>query len=208
MTIKRALTLQNIVNANVPKFEFTGEWEEAFGTPERTGVWYVFGGSGSGKTSFILMLIKCLSAYGRLLFLSYEEGEISASLQEGIERFGLLERNSDVHVCTDNLEELTERLNKRRSADFVVIDSLEYSEFSSIKRLKAFTERWTDKLFIFIGQAEGDRPRTELGKSVLFLAKQKIYVEGYRAFSRGRSFGEKGYINIWPERAEEYWNFK
>lgn len=154
------------------------------------------------------MLIKCLSAFGKLLFVSYEEGEISASLQDGIIRLGLLERNGDVHVCTDNLEELTERLNKRRSADFVVIDSLEYSEFSTIKRLKSFTEQWPNKLFIFIGQAEGDKPRTELGKSVLFLAKQKIYIEGYRAFSRGRSFGKKGYINIWPDRAEEYWRYK
>ncbi|MFZ6038652.1 MAG: ATP-dependent serine protease [Bacteroidota bacterium] len=208
MTIKRALTLKNIVNATVRKFEFAGEWEKAFGSPESTGVWYIFGNSGSGKTSFILMLIKCLSAYGRVLFVSYEEGEISASLQEGIDRFGLLERNSDVHVCTDNLEELTERLNKRRSADFVIIDSLEYSEFATIKRLKAFTEEWPDKLFVFIGQAEGDRPRTELGKSVLFLAKQKIYIEGYRAFSRGRSFGEKGFIDIWADRAEEYWGYK
>jgi len=208
MAIKRALTLQNIADAVVKKFEFVGEWRLAFGTPERTGVWYVFGGSGSGKTSFVLMMIKCLAAFGKVLFVSYEEGEISASLQDGIERLGLLERKNDVLVCTDNLEELRERLERSRSSDIVIIDSLEYSEFTSIKQIKEFSDRFPGKLFVIIGQAEGERPRSELGKSVLFYAKQKIYVEGYRAFSRGRSFGEQGYLTIWHKGAEEYWSYK
>jgi len=33
-------------------------------------------------------------------------------------------------------------------------------------------------------------------------------VEGYRAFSKGRTFGELGYYTIWPERAEAYWGVK
>lgn len=208
MALKRALTLQNIVDAVVKVFDFTGEWRDAFGTPERTGVWYVFGDSGSGKTSFILMLIKCFAEFGRVLFVSYEEGEVSASLQQGIKRLGLLEKKNNVLVTTDSLEELGERLVRRKSPDFVIIDSLEYSEFVSIKQIKAFADRYPDKLFVIIGQATGKKPRTALGESVLFFAKQKIFVEGYRAFSRGRSLGETGYLTIWEKGADDYWEYK
>lgn len=208
MALKRALTLQNVMETKVKKFPFTGEWHDAFGTPEATGIWYVFGGSGSGKTSFMLQLMKCLAAYAKVLFVSYEEGEVSASLQSGIERLGLMERKNNIFICTDNLEELTERLNRRRSADVIIIDSLDHSEFATIKQLKAFAGAFPSKLFIIIGQADGKNPRTELGKSVLFLAKQKIYVEGYRAHSRGRSMGELGFYTIWAKGAEDYWEYK
>lgn len=208
MALKRGLTIQNIADAVVKKFDFKGEWFDAFGTPERTGIWYVFGGSGSGKTSFILMLIKCMAEFGRVLFISYEEGVVSSSLQEGIARFGLMDCKNNIIVSVDNLEELNERLNKRKSPDFIVIDSLEYSEFTSIKQIKQLADDYPDKLFVIIGQADGKHPRTELGKSVLFLAKQKIFIEGYRALSRGRSFGDVGSITIWHKGAEEYWDYK
>lgn len=207
MALKRALTIQNVLEAEVKLFAFTGEWADAFGQPESTGVWYVFGSSGSGKTSFILRLIKCLSDYAGVLLVSYEEGEVSASLQEGIVRVGLLQAKNKVLISVDNLQELTSRLNKRRSAEVVIIDSLEYSEFSSLKHLKQFTEQWPQKLFVIIGQADGAHPRSELGKSVLFMAKQKIYIEGYRAFSRGRSFGPAKHYTIWDKGAEAYWEY-
>jgi len=42
----------------------------------------------------------------------------------------------------------------------------------------------------------------------MYTADLKIWVEGYRAFSKGRTFGELGYYTIWPERAEAYWGVK
>lgn len=205
MQLKRALTLQNIADAKVKKFDFTGEWFDAFGTPEATGAWYIFGSSGSGKTSFILLLIKQLSNYENILFVSYEEGEISEALKVGINRFGMLETKNKVHVVTDTLEELEVRLSRRRRAKIVIIDSLEYSEFKNLKQVRDFVFRYPDTLFVFIGQAEGERPSSELGKKVLFFSRQKIYIEGYRASTRGRSFGEKGYYTIWHQGAEKYW---
>ena len=35
---------------------FTGAWADAFGNPERKGVWFVWVQSGNGKTSFIMQL--------------------------------------------------------------------------------------------------------------------------------------------------------
>lgn len=209
MALKRALTLQNVMDADVKTFDFAGEWLDAFGKPQATGVWLVYGGSGSGKTTFVMMLIKYLAAFGRVLFVSYEEGLSSASLKVTIDRLGLMERQNEVLVTIDSVEELDERLSKQRSPNIVVIDSLELSEFNTVRQIKMFADKYPQKLFIYIGQAEGDKPRSELGKAVLFLANQKIYVEGYRAFTRGRSQGEKdAFITIWAERGDKYWEYK
>lgn len=209
MALKRALTLQNVMDADVKTFDFAGEWLDAFGKPQATGVWLVYGGSGSGKTTFVMMLIKYLAAFGRVLFVSYEEGLSSASLKVTIDRLGLMERQNEVLVTIDSVEELDERLSKQRSPDIVVIDSLELSEFNTVRQIKMFADKYPQKLFIYIGQADGDKPRSELGKAVLFLANQKIYVEGYRAFTRGRSQGEKdAFITIWAERGDKYWEYK
>ena len=209
MALKRALTLQNVMDADVKTFDFAGEWLDAFGKPQATGVWLVYGGSGSGKTTFVMMLIKYLAAFGRVLFVSYEEGLSSASLKVTIDRLGLMERQNEVLVTIDSVEELDERLRKQRSPDIVVIDSLELSEFNTVRQIKMFADKYPQKLFIYIGQADGDKPRSELGKAVLFLANQKIYVEGYRAFTRGRSQGEKdAFITIWAERGDKYWEYK
>ncbi|HLW09754.1 MAG TPA: AAA family ATPase [Fermentimonas sp.] len=205
---KRVITIQDLISANVPKVEFSGEFREAFGTPEARGVWYVFGRSGSGKTTFTLELMKELSYTGKVLFVSYEEGAVSQSLQVVAKRIGLLERQGYIYICEDRLDDLRERLNKRNSYRYIVIDSLEHSEFTNVKQIQHLANDFPSKLFIFIGQATGNRPRTELGESVLFLAKQKIYIEGYRAFSRGRSMGEKEFYTIWDKGSEKYWDYK
>jgi hypothetical protein len=206
--IKRALTLRNVVESDIAVFAFTGEWEAAFGCPQRTGVWFVYGHSGHGKTSFVLLLIKYLAEFGRVLYVSYEEGRRSLALKEGIRRLGLLSVNASVKICDDTLDELDERLRKRRSADVVVIDSLQYSEFGSIRQIRDFAGRFPNKLFVFTGHAKGSLPASSLGRSVLYYANQKIWVEGYRAFSRGRSMGEKEYLTVWDKGAEKYWKYK
>ena len=84
------------------------------------------------------------------------------------------------------MEDLDKRLSKRKSPDTVVIDSYQYTGMSFEDYL-AFKSRHPNKLLVIISQAEGTRP------------------EGYRAISKGRYFGDKGYYTIWAERAEEYW---
>lgn len=44
--------------------ELQGAMRDAFGTPERSGVWFIWGNSGNGKTSFVMQLAKALTEYG------------------------------------------------------------------------------------------------------------------------------------------------
>lgn len=205
--LKRALTLRDIANAKIPRFEFTGAWLDAYGRPQRAGIWFLFDISGSGKTSFVLQLIKEMSAHGKVLFESYEEGEKSVALQEGITRFGM-EDIKDVFVVTDTLDDLIKRLSRKSSPDIVFVDSLDVSPLRSISDVLNLTRLFPAKTFIYIGQAKGIHPRSELGVSVMFISNQKIFIDGYRAFARGRSFGEKGYFDIWPEKSAELHEYK
>jgi hypothetical protein len=62
-----------------------------------------------------------------------------------------------------------------------------------------------DKLIIFISHASGKRPKGNAAVSVMYDATLKIWVEGFKAFSKGRFFGKTGEYTIWDEGAEKYW---
>ena len=69
----------------------------------------------------------------------------------------------------------------------------------------AFKERHPNKLLIFVSHAEGRQPAGRAAKSVMYDAGLKIWVEGYKAFSKGRFIGDLGYAVIWEQGMEEYW---
>lgn len=71
----RALTVKEVLNKRRQTFPFEGKWADAFGQPERTGVWFIWGRSGNGKTSFVMQLIAELCKYDRVAFDSMEEGD-------------------------------------------------------------------------------------------------------------------------------------
>nr|DAL37874.1 MAG TPA_asm: hypothetical protein [Caudoviricetes sp.] len=68
-----------------------------------------------------------------------------------------------------------------------------------------FKEAHRDKLIIFISHAQGKAPRGSAAQSVMYDATLKIWVEGFKAFSKGRFIGEKGEYTIWDEGANRYW---
>lgn len=202
-SIKRALTFNDILKKKYKLFEFTGAWLGAFSKPETTGVWFVWGNSGNGKTSFIISLINCLSVFDRVLFNSLEEG-VKQTLQQGIIRANCTGMANKTRVVSESKEELIIRLNKRKSLRIVIIDSLQHFQIS-YKEYLELKKMFPDKLFIFISQADGKNPAGPVGKKIMYDADLKIWVEGFRAFSKGRYIGEKEYYTVSEERAAKYW---
>ena len=198
--LRRALSVSDVLRLKRETYTFEGAWAEAFGQPEQNGVWFVWGGSGNGKTSFVLQLCKELSRFGRVAYDSLEEGAsltmqnafVKMGMQDVARRFVLLDR--------EDMELLDARLGKRKSPDIVVIDSFQYTGMT-FRDYQAFKERHADKLLIFISQADGSKPAGRTAVSVMYDAALKIFVSGYRAISKGRYFGTKGYYTIWEERA-------
>ena len=155
--LRRALSVSDVLRLKRETYAFEGAWAEAFGQPEQNGVWFVWGGSGNGKTSFVLQLCKELSRFGRVAYDSLEEGAsltmqnafVKMGMQDVARRFVLLDR--------EDMELLDARLGKRKSPDIVVIDSFQYTGMT-FRDYQAFKERHADKLLIFISQADGSKP--------------------------------------------------
>lgn len=203
MRMKRALSVADIEAFNPHVLKFEGKWKEAIGEPELTGAWIIWGNSVNGKTRFALQLAKYLANFKRVAYDSLEEG-LSESIKKAINGVGMKEvARKFILLDKEPIEELKERLRKRKSPDVVIIDSLQYTglTYSDYKSLR---DEFRAKLFIFISHAEGREPRGNVGKSVKYDANVKIYVEGYKAMPQSRYGGNKELI-VWEKGANEYW---
>lgn len=203
--LPRALTPQDIFRTKIKTLSFEGEFADAFGNPATTGVWIMWGGSGSGKTSMALLLAKELTKYGKVAYNSLEQGA-NLSMQEALRRhdLGSVRRGSFL-LLSEDLEILSERLSRRQSPDYIIIDSLQYTGLD-YRAYKVFKERHKDKLIIFVSHAEGIQPDGRTAKKVMYDAEMKIFVEGYRAICKGRYVSETGaYYTVWEEGAMKYW---
>lgn len=71
----RLLTMRNVYDKKISKFQFDGMWAEYISPePEDHGIWLIYGAEKNGKTTFALMLANYLRQMGRVLYLSAEEG--------------------------------------------------------------------------------------------------------------------------------------
>lgn len=197
--MKKAMSITNIITRTYETLPFKGEWFEAFSEPERTGTWFIWGSSGSGKSTFALQLCSELCKYGKVLYNSLEEG-CGLSFRNRIEQYAADIDHKKFHVITDTIDELYIRLKRRNSADFILIDSYQYSGLTYETYIK-LKEEFPNKLFIFTSQADGKRPAGRSAKRVQFDAALKIFVEGFIAKSNGRFIGTKGTYTIWEDGA-------
>lgn len=176
-------------------------WEDCLGGIPKTGVVFIWGHSGNGKSSAAMSLAKECGAHGKVLYVAAEEG-FSASMQNTVRRYDAAALHSRFQICLDNYAELMERLEKRESAHYVVIDSpqamgLKKSQFQELRSKYA-----SKKLLIFVCQAEGKQPKGKVAQDIKFMADIKIWVSGFKAFSHGRFYGETGEKIIWEEGAK------
>jgi hypothetical protein len=203
----RAYSVREVVKMKKNKIPFTGVWQDAFANPESKGVWFIWGQSGNGKTSFMMQLCKELCKHGRVIYDSFEQGT-SLSMQETLVRHGMMEVNKRFSLLDrEPIDELSERLAKPKSADFVVIDSFQYTGMS-LARYREFAGRHRNKLLIFVSHADGNRPGGRTAEKVAYDADQKIFVEGFKAIAKGRFVGPVGEYTIWEDGAKRYWGAK
>lgn len=201
--LKKVLTVANIQNQNITRIPFKGEWYQAFGNPQNKGVWFVWGGSGSGKSTFLMMLAKELakteSAYYNLL----EEETDDSDFVDRTELCQMNEVADSFHVQRYSFDELIAYLDKRGSPKVVVIDSITYftKDFSQYMYLK---KNYPDKIFIISGHADGKNPRSKIEEDIMYDAKMKIHVSGYLATCKGRTIGPNGgQFIIWKKGYEK-----
>ena len=199
--MKRAISVRDILDKKYETFPFEKKWKDAFDTPESSGVWFIWGNSGNGKTSFVMQLCKELCKYDRVAFNSLEEGTC-LTVQNNLKRFGMAEVSRRLSFIKEDIPALKERLRRHKSFNIVVVDSIQYTQmtYKDYIRLK---EEFPDKLFIFLSHARGKNPKGDTATSVMYDADLKRWVEGYVAYSKGRYRGETGQYTIWEAGARE-----
>ena len=77
---------------------------------------------------------------------------------------------------------------------------------ATLKAYIDFKSRLANKMLIFVSHADGKQPEGRAAKAVKYDAMQKIWVEGFVAFTNGRFIGPTGQAVIWRQGAWEYWN--
>lgn len=206
----RAISNLNVLNAQFERADFTGRWLASIGRPELRGSWIIYGGSGSGKTTFTLQLSKYITEFRRVAYDSLEQG-LSASMQVAWKRVKMEEAGNNIMLLSrEHISDLKMRLRKRWSPQVIVVDSVQYmlgfrmSDY--VKLLAEFSDR---KLFIWVSHEEEGKPAGKLAKQILYDSDVKMRVEGYKAFITTRyenqelNEGGAPYI-IWEEGAARF----
>jgi energy-coupling factor transporter ATP-binding protein EcfA2 len=208
----RAVSVYNLLHKKYRLLPFTGAWLDAFARPEASGTWFVYGPSGSGKSRFAQRLAGYLDAeLGRhVAYMSLEEGD-RYTFQCAVRASGWREKGGRIRVLpAGSAKELDEWLGKNGKTNVVVIDTVQYwVRHYGLKAEDYFAlkKKYGGKLFVYLSHVQGNEPDGAAAEHIMRDADLKIYVQGYRAFSKGRFTGEKGYFSLWPEKeAELYLN--
>lgn len=206
----RAISNKNVLTAKFEVADFEGEFLASFGRPELRGVWIIYGGSGSGKTTFVMQVCKYLTRFRRVAYNSLEQG-LSLSLQKAWERVGMQEvGNKIILLNKEQLKDLRVRLLKKQSPDVIVIDSVHYLRRFNMDQYQNLRDEFPNKLFIFVSHEKGGMPKGMMAQNIRYDSEIKIRVEGYKAFVTTRyevaERGEGGAdFIIWEQGAQDYW---
>ena len=201
--MRRALSVDELLKKKYDTFKLSDPFYQAFGEPEKRGIWFVWGNSGNGKTSFVLQLCKELCMHSRVVYDSLEEGDCK-TMQDSFKRIDMKSTRGRLILTSESMTDLSVRLEKHKSPGIAVIDSIQYAGFG-FDQYKEFKERHKKKLIVFISHADGKKPEGRPAKRVLYDASLKIWIEGFRAYSHGRYIGPTGIYTIWQKGHEKYY---
>lgn len=184
--VKRAFSPKEILNMKRYPLHLDGRWLEAFGEPEERETWFISGKSASGKSSFVMQLAKMLCGYGRVLYVSLEEG-MNLSFQRRLQLFKMNEVQGKFRVIEDNdMDSLRQRLKRNKSAKFIIIDSVQYTSWTYPQIKEFIKEEFPRKCFIFISQENKGRPTGNTAMRLKYDAGVKIRTDKFRAECLGR----------------------
>lgn len=199
----KALRPSQVVNKKRTIYPFTGAFFESMGCPEKIAKIFITGPSYSGKSSFTFDLCNYLTQFGAVDYNNFEEGD-SQTVAEKISRHGLLEKEKLFRLLPKvPVADLQERLLKRKSAAFAVIDSVQHAELNKhgyIQLVDTLCIPRRGKSIIFINHWV----KNDLTKFIKHDCDIKIEVIGFVAKVLSRYGGNKPYV-VWEQGAKKYW---
>lgn len=199
----KALRPSQVVNKKRIIYPFTGPFFDSMGCPEKNAKIFITGPSFSGKSSFTFEFCNFLTQFGKVDYDNLEEGD-SETTGKLIKRYGLLEKEYLFKLLPNiSTADMKERLLRKHSASFAVIDSVQHAEINRhiyIDLVYTFRNPKRGKCLIFINHWI----KNDLTKFIKHDCDIKIEVIGFVAKIFSRYGGNKPYV-IWEEGAKKYW---
>ena len=203
----RAYNPREVSQKRYEVIKWNGRWRESFGCPAMNETWFISGASAQGKSSFVMQLAKKLCEYGKVLYVSAEEG-IRQSFQRRLKMFEMNSVGRKLSIIEDpDINLLKERVSKPKSPRFVIIDSFQMANWTYQDAMELI-ETFNKKSFIFISQEYKSRPMGADAVRLRYAAGVKIRVSGFMALCSGRekeTAGGGGFV-VWDEGAIRYGN--
>ncbi len=199
----RTISVKQAYSKKFKTFDFEGIWKEVMDCPETTGGWIIHGDEKQGKSTFALMLAGYLTRFGKVLYISAEEGA-SQHFIKTMKRMGIDDTNRNFKLAEyEEWVNLEERFKKRQCPKIIFIDNITvYKDEITKPILQKLLKNHTDKLIIFVSHEERKMPDTAEGRLWRKLSKIIVRVEGLKAEITGRCTG--GSLMIDEERALLY----
>lgn len=202
----RLLTTRNLLDKRPGKIvQFDDEiFAEAIGEAELKGSWLIYGNEKNGKTWLTLKLVKSLSRFQKVAYISAEEGT-DKSFQDACNRAAI--SNADKILWSEylSLDEIVKEFSKPKTANIIVIDNMTiYPDEFKTMGVRDFINALPNKLIIFVAHEERKEAYPACAKMAKKMAKVIINVKGLRAFVVSR-FSKGGAIDINEEMSEMYW---
>ena len=184
------------------------EITKAFGELTEQILMFVHGPSGHGKSRLMMQFLKILMPFGDIDYVSPEEGHRHTMQKSAMENLTMEEHGGRIMFWDHEMtfDELVKKKQKKKSAKYTVIDSLQYWNIN-MSQYKFLKEHFPNKGFLFVSHSEGKSPKGRLAKDIEYDVDIKVRVEGYVAFVRARGKGLQYYI-IWEDGAVRYWGRK
>ncbi len=182
LEIPRYLTHEDAVRASFKEFPFEGEWLRHLGTPERAKSILIYGGSGHGKTTYALQLMKYMCSFEKVFYNSVEEG-LRASFVRSLELNNVKTVKGKYVFQSEFYDDMVKRLARKRQPKIVFVDSIQYC-FRGKRDIHYWrlTEQFDDTLFIFISQMQKGVPKGSVADAVMWDAQIVVRVQDFKAY--------------------------
>lgn len=204
--MSRSLSSRNLFSKVFKLLQFEGIWKMVMGEPEDNGIWLIYGKEKHGKTFFSIKFADYLTQFGKVEFISAEEG-LGANFRSALIRAGIDETSKVKWREYTPIPEVRQILEPRQAPKFIVLDNATiYQDELKYGELKKLIKDFSKTVFIIIAHEEKNEPYTATAKVAKKLAKIIIKVEGLACFVSGRCPG--GIITIDDKVAQLYHGHK
>jgi hypothetical protein len=190
MAVQRARTIEDIERINFKEIKISEDWKPHLGEPQLgNSHWLVYGGSGDGKTSYVLQIAKMICQNNQAVHYNTGEEGMKKSFKMALSRNNMKSVKNNFKYHQEGYFELTQRLSKKRQAKIVVIDSVQYFfRGKQSKHYFDFISKFKDTTFIWISGIDGKKPRGKIAEDIYYDADIVVNVKNFEAIVEKNRF--------------------